>query len=155
MASLISRMSRLVTTILLTALLAAGCQACRKASDTGHRLLDRDGLPPQKFLALLGAMPGYAVAIPVGLVMVPTYFFEDLHYPSGPDHDAEMPLVFAPFELSGGVGAWLLGRPLDLALRGLRLPPRSPQGDGGPPEPETGTRPEIGPEPSPSPAAGR
>jgi hypothetical protein len=110
--------------ILLAGLLLSGCQTMRGGADRGHRLLDQDGLPLTKFLALVGAIPGYAVAIPAGAALLPTYAFDDLHYPSGPDHDVEMPLVFAPFELSGGVGAYLVSFPVAV----FTSPPAPPEG---------------------------
>jgi hypothetical protein len=94
--------------------LLAGCGAVRRGADLGHRIIDRNGLPPAKLTGLAGAGVGYAAGLPLAVLLLPTYPFERLQYPSGPDHDLPMPILFAPVEIGGGLGALIAGGPFQL-----------------------------------------
>jgi hypothetical protein len=110
-------------------LVSGGC-ACREAADRGHRLLDRQGLPLSKLFAMAGAVPGSAAAVPVTVALLPTGLFPGLRYRSSPDHDISMPILFAPLELGGGLGAYLLGtpfRPLDRLFWPMKEFPPAPR----------------------------
>ncbi|MGH9360595.1 MAG: hypothetical protein ACRD2T_01670 [Thermoanaerobaculia bacterium] len=90
---------------------SSGCKAFRGAADRGHRILDRDGLPPAKLAGYFGACGGYAVGLPVLVLLLPTYPIERLYYRSAPEHDIEMPRLLAPVEIAGGLGALITGWP--------------------------------------------
>jgi hypothetical protein len=114
-----------VAAFALLAALGSSCQSVREGSDLGHRIIDRDRLPPAKLFGYVGAVAGYAVGFPVMIALLPTYPFERLQYRSGPDHDLEMPILFAPVEICGGIGALVAGGPfrlMDQAIHGPETP---------------------------------
>jgi hypothetical protein len=121
-------MARLKSAVLVAVVLASGCKSVRSGADLGHRVLDQPGLPASKFLGMIGATAGGLVAAPITVLFLPTYMFPKLGYRSAPDHDLWMPIVFAPAELSMGLGA-LVTSCLALPFQRIR-----PEEDGGLPQ---------------------
>ncbi len=97
---------------ILAAALLVVSSGCRTVKESGHRIVDRDGLPPAKLAGYAGATLGYALAVPPTLLLLPTLPFEGLNYQA--TGDVEMPIVFAASDLMGGWGAFIAGRPIEL-----------------------------------------
>lgn len=139
--------------IALACIAAAGCRAFQPAAEQGHDLLDNPGRSVLiRGPAALGAVLGHAIAVPVGLLLIPTWFFEDAVVegcdqlaPAGergdsPRSDLQIPLVQAAFEYSSGVGAAVIGQPFEWVASGFRDPPGpSPGTVRETPEPPPGT----------------
>ncbi len=98
--------------LVLSLWVAPGCRALREASDRGQRILESPGVRPGKVLALVGAIPGAAVGVPLTAVLVPTLPFPGLVYPASPEQDISMPVLFAPLDIGIGLGAFILSAPL-------------------------------------------
>ena len=146
-------MKRTLAALLIALAPLGGCKSLRSGVDVGHRVLDQPGLPPSKFLGMIGATAGGLVAAPVTVVFLPTYIFPGLGYRSSPQHDLWMPLVFAPSEMSMGFGALVTSAVL---LPFVRIHDSE---EGGPPqvvlhelEPAPAAAPVPAPLPAPAPA---
>ena len=96
---------------LLMAVPLGGCRALRLGADLGHRVIDRDGLPPAKLFGYFGASAGYTIGLPIAIVLLPTYACPRLYYLSSPEHDLQVPLVLSPLEVGGGFGAFVASVP--------------------------------------------
>jgi hypothetical protein len=102
--------------VVLALLLAplGGCRSLRDGTDRGGRILDLPGPRPVKVVAMLGSLPGLAIAVPITILLMPTLPFQsdpDLTYTSSPEHDIRMPIVNAPCEYGSGLGAFILSSP--------------------------------------------
>jgi hypothetical protein len=121
----------------LVVLLAAGCHTVRPVANTGYDLLENPGRPQwARIPAGFGALVGYVVATPVSLVLLPTMADEDLtvensqgYGPGRERGDIRIPLVQAPYDTCGGVGAaalgWPFGRLTGLLYGSPPVPPGS------------------------------
>ena len=106
--------SVLLAVLALLVVPLCGCRSVREAADRGGRILDLPGPRPVKVVAMLGSLPGHAIALPITILLMPTLPFQsdpDLTYTSSPEHDIRMPIVNAPSEYGGGLGAFILSSP--------------------------------------------
>jgi len=102
--------------------LLAGCGFLRDVADRGNRVTEVPGMRPAKFSAMVGFAAGSLVGLPITVILLPTYPFESLTYPSSPQHDISMPILQAPVEIAGGIGAFLLYLPFYPLKPTLGLP---------------------------------
>ncbi len=106
---MMKRMTESLRILAVAILVTAG--GCRTVKESGHRIIDRDGLPPAKLTGYVGATLGYALSVPSTLVLLPTLAFQGLTYQA--TGGVEMPIVFAAADVLGGWGAFIAGRPVE------------------------------------------
>jgi hypothetical protein len=107
--------SRLVLAIAVVFLGAlAGCRSVRGTADRGQRIVEQPVMNPSKVAASIGAIPGYAVGMPLSILLLPTLPFSSLTYHSSPEKDIPMPILFAPLDIGSGLGAYAFAAPFTL-----------------------------------------
>jgi hypothetical protein len=115
-----------VSTALLCASLALGCETTRPMANHGVDVIENPG---RTFLvrgpAAVGAMAGYVLAVPISVCLLPTYFWDDAVVDTAQGYgegavkgDIFVPLVLAPYDYGAGIGAAVAGWPFE-HLEGL------------------------------------
>lgn len=133
---------RKVLTLLLLTSLATGCGSLRPLARQGHDLLEN----PSRSAAIrapagLGAIIGNFFALPVAIILYPSWLFEDAvvescdapvavaqgtSSSSRVDGDIYVSLVQAPFEYGSGLGAAFFGQPFEWVASAFRAKPPAP-----------------------------
>lgn len=127
--------------------LLCGCGTFQPPARQGHDLLDNPGRSAGiRIPAGMGAIVGHVFAIPLSVLLYPTYFFDGAvvescdvlvksPVPEGDDYasprkqgDIYIPLVLAPFEYGSGLGAAAFGQPFEWIAGMFRDPPGPPPG---------------------------
>jgi len=113
-----------------------GCSTVRPMANNGQDLVEN----PQRSIWVripsgLGAAVGILVAVPVSVLLLPTYPFEsacvetaDGHWSQKEKGDIYMPLVYGPYEYGSGMGASILGWPFERCSALFNDPPGPPPG---------------------------
>ena len=119
------RTSRLLVTTMVGATLilslTSGCSSMRPVANSGHDLIENPGRPLwARVPAGIGAIVGYVIATPVSAVLLPTLASDTKVVDSSQGYgegagrgDIQIPLVQAPYDYCGGVGAATLGWPFE------------------------------------------